>query len=55
MNDNKMAAQMAAACQFALVDTDTLTWSFITQCLPNFTYGLLLSNYCSCLNMGFVL
>ena len=48
----KMAAKMAATYQFTLVDT--LTESFITQFLPNFVYGLLSSNYCSCLNMGFV-
>ena len=49
----KMATKMAAPCQFAHVDT--LTWSFITQFLPNFIYGLLSWNYCSCLNIGFVL
>ena len=48
----KMATIMAATCWFARVDT--WTWSFITQFLLIVIYGLLLSNYCSCLNMGFV-
>ena len=43
---------MAATCSIARVDT--LTWSFITQFIPNFIYGLLSSNYYSCLIMGFV-
>ena len=49
---NKMATKMVATFEFALVDT--LTWSFIPRFLPNFINGLLSSNYCSCLNMGFV-
>ena len=53
IHDNKMAAKMSAACQFERLDT--LTWSFIIQFLPNFIDGLLSSNYCSCLIMGFVL
>ena len=43
---------MSTACQFASVDT--LTLSFITQFLPNFIYGLISSINCSCLIMGFV-
>ena len=43
---------MDAAFQFAC--TDILTWSFITQFLPNFIYGLLSSNYSSC-QYGFCL
>ena len=35
----KMAAQMATVCLFVCVDT--LTWSFITQFIPYFIYGLL--------------
>ena len=46
-----MAAKMAVACgQFALVDTNL----FITWLLPNFIYGLLLSNACPSSNMEFV-
>ena len=48
----KMTTKMAATCQFVRVDT--LTKLLITQFLPNFIYGLVSSNYCSCLNMGFV-
>ena len=43
-----MAAKMTTVCHFARVDI--LNWSFITQFLPNFIYGLFSTNYCSCLN-----
>ena len=48
----KMAVKMATACKFALVDT--LPLSFNTRLLPNFKYGLLLSNSHPSFNMGFV-
>ena len=50
LSDNQDDHQMAATYQFVRVDT--LTKSLITQFLPNFIYGLVSSNYCSCLNMG---
>ena len=50
MDDNKMAANMAAPCRFALVDT--LIWLFITQFLSNYMHGLLSSNFPK-LNFGY--
>ena len=43
----KMADKMAAACQFAFVDTHL---TFITRFLPNLIYELLSSNSRTCLN-----
>ena len=51
-NDVQDSIKNGHPCQFACVDT--LTWSLFTQCLPNFINELRSSNYCSCLNMGFV-
>ena len=51
-SDSQDGPQMTAAYQFTLVDT--LPYSFITQLLPNFIYGLLILNSHPSLNMGFV-